>query len=293
MDRPARSVFSSFVVILFLATSPAFAVTIDFDSPGDLTNNFNLNYNSSPSPGYIEVSSAGIANSGAVGYVYASGSDSADTTAVYNGAYNNLLGANVISVSAFVKFDPNTADGQLLQLGFLGDPAWQFRGGGYDESEVRTFVSVRVMHGTGNTVYFQTQQRWGTSSELQTLVWIYVSNNNLVTRELTPNNWYKLTGSFQVDPILDSDRIKTAGKLENWGAAGTAYTSTVYIWGSTFVNPNPIAGDAEVYAGFRSFNRGASMVDNFYADVVPEPLTAASVILGCGSLASYVRRRRK
>jgi hypothetical protein len=279
------------VVILFLATSPAFAVTIDFNTPGDLLGNFNQNCNTSP-PDYIEVTSGGIASTGAVGF----NTTIRDTTAVYKNESYSFVGGTILMASAFFMFNPTASTGSLMQVGFLGQDDWQFRAGGYVESEFRTFVCNRLVYdpaGT-NTVYFQTQQRYGLASDSQLYVWGYTANGQWVTRtkQLTPGNWYKFTGIFQEDPALGADRIKTTNILEDWGD-GTAYSSTVYQYSGTFSQPNPIANDPDVYAAFKSMERGASMVDNFYADVVPEPLTAASVILGCGSLASYVRRRKQ
>jgi hypothetical protein len=285
MDRPEHGALSAFVVILFLATSPARATSIDFDSPGDLTQNFNLNCNSPP-PDYIEVSSGGIANSGAVGF----GPTIRDTTAVYTGEPFSFLGGNILTVSEFAKFTPYRAGEKLLQVGFTGDETWQFRGGGYDDAQIRYFTSVRVLYQGGNDVYFGAQHRWGVASEMGTWVWVHVPSGDLATRQLIPDHWYKLTGYFQEDPTLDSDRIRATGVLEDW-ADGSAYTSTVYQWSINFPQANPIANDPSIYAAFRSTEGGTMMLDNFYADVIPEPLTAAALFIACGCLASYVRRR--
>lgn len=155
----------------------------------------------------------------------------------------------------------------FLQVGFTAENTWLFRISGYDTTENRYFVSLRLSpdSDSADVINFQMQQRYGTASQSQT--YYYPG----ITRTLTEGNWYKLTGEFK--SANAGTQITVRGSFEDWGLSGTGPVSTLWTYPEwTFPMPNPIASDDTVWAGFRAVNQsGAAAVDNFSASGPASP----------------------
>ena len=242
----------------------ALEVEADFNTAGELAHKFNLN-RVSGSATYSEAQGVGVGGTG--GVAVSPVTIDTDTTAVYKTQSFSFASGDWLTASAFAKRVDATGWVNFLQVGFTGENTWQFRISGYDTSENRYFVSLRLSpdSDSADVINFQMQQRYGTASQVQT--YYYPG----ITRTLTEGNWYKLTGEFKNTNA--GTQVTVRGAFDDWGPSGTALVSRLWTYPEwTFPMPNPIASDDTVWAGFRAVNQsGAIAVDNFSASGPASP----------------------
>jgi hypothetical protein len=266
------------------------ADTVDFNTAGDLTGKFNLNYQNGTT-GFAEVANGGIGNSGAVDVT---ANNPPDVTAVYNVKSYNLADGP-IRLQEYVKVLPQyTTGNRLLQLGMIDDTATghQLNGGApaiADYISARVFPTVNPAAGaTTGAFTWQVQSGQATGA------------GNTATTNLTQSpdfnlilgDWYLLT--VDITRTATANTFSVGGSIQDFGIDGLTPGATM-----TFAPANISANTADIYndtTAFGSFRGhagtgGADMYDNFsITQAVPEPgsmLALASI----GVLGSIRRRR--
>jgi hypothetical protein len=272
-----------------LLTMPAAARAglVDYNAPGDLAANFSLNHAGAGNK-YSEVASGGLGGSRAI----ASGFpvDAVHTTALFD--QNNFSFANVgdsVTMSQFVLRQDDAGfpfEFSFMQLGILQNATGRL---GIDIG-TDSYVSLRVLSDTVSPtgVFLQTEVKGsGDSARTQ-------QNTTGQSADLTAGHWYRLTATFE---NLSSTDVRITGALEDWGATGSAFQSTILeLLGSnpqSTVDLSGLAGstvlsDGQVWGGWRGFAEGGgALYDNF--SIVPEPTTLGLFATGVFML---LRRRR-
>ena len=281
-------------VLVSALTSLTHAELIDFNSPGQLSNNFN-SVTTSGVQNYGQSPVGGVGHSGSVAFF----SDSSDeTTAILNtGSFDFSSVGTKLQISMFFRPKESRATPQevpeyykwsSIKLGFsassstglsLATPGNQFFAAGLGNQDNYSAP------GFAFTPFFQTGHISGGSS-----------TTTPRPIELTGTAIYKVTATFEnlgYREVFENSGLypMTAMSLsvDNYGAEGGGPISRLFD-----VTRNeilPFAPPTELWAGFLATSaNGAEALDNFEAAVVPEPSTYALVLMA-GALW-FTRRRR-
>jgi hypothetical protein len=252
-------------------------IAVDFDTPGDLVNQFSLN--ASPAGiKYTQVATGGLANSGAVDLLNTTDSD--HTTAAYNGRFFGFdAPGRSVTISSFVRRrNASASQTPWLMLGVLSDLNERMDAGVGTSS----YASIRLDPGAGaalpSDVILRTETKVSGGSRVR------VTPGQ--TGSLLAGNWYRLSATFTYNSATD---LLIGMDLEDWGTTGAALQSNVFSLAPTLINLSgldQVNGDSTVWVGFRAFHEGgADLLDNFAA--TPEPASLA--LLGA---AAFLGRRR-
>lgn len=275
----ARIARNTLVSALALAATASLAnaqfISVDFNTPGDLTTKFS---NNDPSGviRYAQVASGGLADSGAVNLLNTV--DSTHTTAVYNQlSYEFSQPGHSVTVSQFVKRqNALITQTPFIMLGILSDLGGRMDG----NTATNSYASIRIDPSSGSTatsVLLQTETKGNGANRTRV--------NTGLTASLVSGDWYRVTGTFKMNSATD---LLISMTLEDWGPTGAAYQSTALSLSPLLVSltgSNLVTGDSSVWVGFRAFDEGGSdLLDSFSA--APEPATLS--LLG---LAALVARR--
>jgi hypothetical protein len=284
---------------LFALNGLAYADSVDFNTPGDLSGKFTINNQTGAAgTGFSQMSSGGVGNSGGVD-VTAGPSNTLDATAIYNvRSFNPADGP--ITISQFVKVLPAPyANGdRLLHLGLIDDLAanHQLNGGA---PAVADFISARmsptaatVAGATTGPFAFQVQVAQSTAGAAT------ATDNNTqgAPVNLILGDWYQF--SIDITKTGTPNVFSVGGRLQDFGADGLT-PGTVFTFPAennilTNARSTDIYNDTTVYGAFRGHaaGGGADMYDNFsITQAVPEP--ASFGIFGLAALAMGARRKRK
>ncbi|MDB6037014.1 MAG: hypothetical protein JWM99_855 [Verrucomicrobiales bacterium] len=277
-------------VIMHLSRANAQNVSVNFNTPGDLANKFNVYQNATPplvvSPGaatspYSQTTSGGAGGGGGVGINSGTGI-TADSTGIYkNSSFNFANSGTTVTITSLLNVTANTGGGnRLLQLGFVNENT-----SGMNGNAGLAFMSLRLSTvGTSGNVYTPNYQikdaASGTSGP---------SFTPNVT--LAPGEWYQLSGTFQ---NLGGGAIQISGTLKDFGIDGTTPGDTIFTYPTQTLTAIDIASDSSVWPAFRAFkNDGAAGIDSFTAtSTVPEPGTLVLMGAGISGLLIAARRRR-
>jgi len=276
---------------LFALSGLAYADSVDYNTPGDLTTKFKLN-NQTGTGGFTQIANGGIGDSGAVN-ITAGPSGTQDVTAVYNVKSYNLDNGS-IRLSQAVKVLSQYSNGdRLLQLGLIDDTATgrQLNGGA---PALGDFISARVFptagpSGTTGPFVWQVQAGQATGAGNTA-----TSNNaQSAAFNLTLGDWYQLT--VDITKSGTANTFSVAGSLQDLGPTGLTPGTTLTFGPETSSNANTLDlyTDATVFGAFRGHasTGGADTYDNFSIIQVPEPGSFA--LLGSASIALSIRRKRK
>jgi hypothetical protein len=275
----------SFIVGLLATALSTFAqsVSIDFNTPGQLANNFNFYTNATPPVGnpYTQYPIGGIGNSGAVGVAAGGTTVTADSTGIYKSQSFDFSKAGAqLTISEYVNLIPVTSGGnRLLQLGFVNENT-----SGMNGNPGLAFMSLRLstVGTSGNTYTPAYQDKMSAGSTVNTT---FTPNVNL-----TSGDWYKLSGTFLNQ---GGGKFQVSGLLEDYGATGLSSPVTVFTFPNQSFSNTDITGDAAVWAAFRSFHGdGANALDNFTAQAVPEPGMLALWVTALLGLGCWRRSRK-
>jgi PEP-CTERM motif len=271
-----------------LVTVPAQTVSVNFDTVGDLINNFNIYQNTSPpvinaatgSP-YTRSLTGGVGGSGRVNIATPATGITPDSTAIYkNSSFDFSTAGAMLNVSAYVDIiAPTEAGNRLLHLGFANEST-----SGLNGNAGLAFMGFRLNPtAIGSTVFApQWQTKTASGGTANT-----AGGANLT---LTSGDWYQVSVTFK---NLGGGNIQGSALVQDFGANGlTAGASSVVS--PISLTSADIASDATVWPAFRTFAAdGSGGIDNFSASVVvPEPGTTVLVSLGLGTLVFAGRRRR-
>jgi hypothetical protein len=286
---------------LFALSGLAKADSVDFNTAGDLNGKFTINNQTGTAvtpgfPGYSQVTSGGVGNSGAVD-VTAGPSGTLDATAIYNVRSYNLADGP-IRLSEAVKILPAVTSGdRLLHMGLIDDTAinHQLNGGA---PSLADFISARVFPTApsaagATTSPFVYQVQVGQS----TGVLATATTNNPQTAtpfNLILGDWYQFT--VDITKSATANTFTVAGFLQDLGTDGLTPGTTLSFGPENISSANSvdIYNDTTVFGAFRSHAAagGADLLDNFsITQPVPEP--ASLGVLGLASMAMLARRRKK
>jgi hypothetical protein len=269
-----------------LVMAQAQSFTVNFNTPGDLANNFNIYQNTSPpvtnaatgSP-YSQSLTGGVGGSGLVNIAAPGTGITPDATAIYmNTSFDFSTAGAALNISAYVNvIAPTETGNRLLHLGFANSST-----SGLNGNAGLAFMGFRLNPTTiGSTVFTpQWQTKTVSGSTVNT-----AGGGNLT---LTAGDWYEVSVTFQ---NLGGGNIQGSGFVEDFGVNGLTPGASFSISPITFTSAD-IASNSAVWAAFRTFQAdGDGGFDNFSASVVPEPGTTVLVGLGLGTFLLVGRRQ--
>lgn len=84
-------------------------------------------------------------------------------------------------------------------------------------------------------------------------------------------------------------------KFSNWGANGLTYNPSSLITLNNSITNADLYGASSIYVGFESYqqSRGATKIDTFSMDVIPEPSAAALLFVGLTAIGLASRSRKR
>jgi hypothetical protein len=273
---------------LALAQSPA--VFVNFNTSGDLLNNFNIYQNSSPtrvvtadaatSP-YSQATTGGVGGGGRVNITTGTGI-TPDSTAIYrNMSFNFASSGEALTVSSFVRIQAPTESGnRLLHLGFANENT-----SGLNGNAGLAFMGFRLNPtAVGSTVL---APQWQT----KTAAGGTVNTSGGANVVLTAGDWYQMSLTFLNQ---GGGQIQGSGFLQDFGSDGLTPSGVLLFFSPTVLTSVDIASDSTVWGAFRSFAAdGAGGLDNFSISAIPEPGTVALLGLGLGAMVLTGIRSRK
>ena len=265
-------------------SNPAQNVSVDFNTPGQLANQFNIYQNATPGLGspYAQYPIGGLGDGGAVAVLPGATNVTPDATAIFKNQSLDFSSAGAqLNISEYINVVAQTGSGnRLLQLGFVNENT-----SGMNGNNGLAFMSLRLstVGASGNIYTPAYQDKMSAGSTVNT------SLSPNVT--LTPGDWYRLSGSFL---NLGGGKFEVSGLLEDYGPAGISSPVTVFTFAPQDFTNTEITSDAAVWAAFRSFHAdGANALDNFTAQVVPEPGVLTLCIAGFLGLGCWFRAGRR
>jgi hypothetical protein len=286
MNRIACTTVVAAAALAALA-APAHSASIDFNGGAtDLSNNFTQITNGTG--GTVSwASTIGIGGGGGLDTTSGDG-----TSAIYTPSSFDFSSAGTqLEVSMFFKWQNRTAGDKPLMLGFVSASNGDLR-------LASNYVGARVTSNrTPNATTTGPEPRSNANTvSIDVINYANLGINNTTNASgtaaltggmtsLAAGNWYRLSVLVE---NAGSNNVDYTVELADFGTAGTTLVGSLLSHTTTFANA-PMTGDSSVYAAFRSAaDAGADALDNFSADVVPEP--ASLGLLGLAPLA--LRRRR-
>ena len=266
------------VALLSLASVRAADLNLNFDTPDQLRNNFNVfihvgdnnvgnRFAPATDPGlrYVETAAGGIGGSGAVDIV--SGTDS---TAIYKtSSFDFSYDGAVIKETLFFKLLASTVD-RPIQMGFTGENNSSLNG-----NTGHYFMSLRpnIRNGTSLNAQFHAQHKTAAGGTTG-------PDNIGPTLTLLAGHWYKFSATFKNTINTTADSFEVSGILDDYGTDGTAFVANLenIPTQTGLVNPD-ITHDSTVWAAFRGWNSAADLYDN-YSVIVPDPTANPPTVAG-------------
>ena len=269
-----------------LVMAQAQSFIVNFDTPGDLANNFNIYQNTSPpvvnaatgSP-YSQSLTGGVGGSGSVSIATPAAGITPDSTAIWkNSSFDFSTAGATVNVSAYVDVIPPTEAGnRLLHLGFANENT-----SGLNGNAGLAFMGFRLNPTAVGSTIFAPQWQTKTASGGT----VNTSGGGNLT--LTAGDWYQVSVTFQ---NLGAGNIQGSAFVRDFGTDGLTPGASSSI-SSVSLTSADIASDSSVWAAFRTFQAdGAGGLDNFSASVVPEPGT--TLLVGTGLGVFLLARRRQ
>ena len=271
------------MVVLAIAPVVRAGFVVDYDNPGDLAANFNLNHNGAGNK-YVET--AGVGLGGTQGVTILGAVDQAHTSAVYRLSSFDFSGTgDLVTVEHFfLRQDAPfpIVNFSVPQIGILTDNTEHFGSNVAGQS----YASLRLLSSTANDtdVFLQSEVKSGSGTRQQA--------GGPDSATLTAGNWYRMVASFENVSATD---VRITGALEDWGTTGASLVSTVLQITNadaaslmSFTGTDVVLGDSSVWPGWRAFAEGGvAVMDDFAA--APEPSTLALLAVAGG----LIRRRRR
>lgn len=258
-----RTMIAAGLVVAMASAAPAAIISINYDTEGDLVDNFAFNKSTENTSDtqYDRQDGIGVGGSGGVdlqgdGAVATYDQQSFDLTAE----------GSSLTLSHEILYDADSNDDAFVinRVGFLGDT-----GLGFGASNRLVADLANLNSGTG--FHF----------------WIDGSIKTGAQVTLTDDTWYRLIATFTA---TGANNVEISAELFDLGADGTATPTSLGT--DSYSASTSLRTDSEVYAGWKiaggPTGSGSIVADNF--QVIPEPTFVALFALGGAGL--LVGRRR-
>ena len=295
------------LAVLFLAMGgrpvQAQAVSLDFETIGQLTNNFmffaNGSTNPIPSSSFSEEAGTGAGASRGISLV-----GNVDSTAVYTNSTFSFRPGRILGASMKFKLKNGTAGStnRALSLGFLnttnGNPGSMTNFGGV----FYTSVSINTVGANAN-VQLEQQSRQDPSGIATR--YPVLNGAGLTTNTTYLGRWYRLSAAFlngstnTSAPFTNTHRFATA--LQDYGTDGVTpgpvvYTTDFISTTNTFVLNTNLTDATNVFFAFRGFDTsGGDLYDDLRIHtngitpaIATEPIATTNVSTGTRLALSVV-----
>lgn len=278
----------AFLLLLLVAPPAQSQQLYDFNSSGQLTNNFYAGIHQGGVG--TQSGSGGLSDSGWVPSSIGPGSRGAEVTdATFSGQ------TNAITLSIYFQWTANSLfTGESLQLGVgrtTDSSTFSPYGGNSGATTNTTTQSLSV--GIGPRTQANDVRIYASTMENGTNANLTQPASPVAT--LTASNWYYL----QVDLSLLGATNGFGYKVELYNSSSNGVVSggSLLSWSNGFTNAALSDGQLNAYFLTRnSAQAGIAGVDNFYVSAIPEPSTSHIVLvglLGIGLVAILRRSRRR
>ncbi|HEY0457425.1 MAG TPA: hypothetical protein VGE41_13725, partial [Verrucomicrobiae bacterium] len=253
------------------------AVSIDFNTPGQLTNNFSVRGRVSGQPAvWYEVSNGGLTNSGALDGTQNISPFSTVTYTKDSFPFPLNDGATLNMSIMFKGKQPFTnLIGTQMLLGFLdnGTNALLMATNNYFEgNSPANWMNVRTKVTAQNTNFAMEYGTYITTNLGTNFIYNNFSTLGLAYSTNAFTNWYRLTASFTRTNLTN---VLFGGGLQDMGPAGI--TPSTNLQGMTIVSPlivHTLALGTNLYAGFLGLETaGIDLIDNFMVWMTNGPAT--------------------
>jgi len=276
--KPSSRAFCLAFCWIWLATA-GFAQTVflNFNTPGQYTNNFNPWNDNGGGNGanysFTESTNDGVGGSGGVSVF-----QSSDMTATYNGGGWNLAtnGATVF-VSLLVYADGQSS-GDKVQLGLVNSTT-----NGLNSNPNVAFESMRFIPNSATSWSLYEQFRTNNTT---------VSSAALGNVTVTVNHWYKFLVAV-TNTSAATGNLVAGCTLLDYGADGLTPGTNLITFAATVSHPvQNLASNTTVWPALRAFtDAGISAWDNFLVFQPASPpvltLTLTNQVLTSGSTATF------
>lgn len=247
-------------------------VTVDFDDPGDLTDNFAFNSvtENTADTKYDRQGGIGVGGSGGVDL------QGNGAVATYDQQTFDLTDeGSSVSISLDSLYDAGSDADEFVinRVGLLSNA-----GDGFGAAN-RALANLNNDSGGSS----------GAGDELLSIGWDDNGFDGMATPfTLSDDTWYRLIATFTA---VGADELEIVAELFALGADGTSEPIAVTSFSKTVIAAD-LRADPTLYAGWKiaggSTGSGAIVADNF--EVIPEP--SALLLMGAGGLAMLARRPR-
>ena len=276
---------------LLAAAGGAQAALVDFNTPGDLTNNFFTEADDPIGEALVEADAVGVGGSRGVSILGSETVETPDTGPVYTGAslpFNTVGTSLAASIYFHTRSPVGTAppwdtEARVLEVGFNSANDADVTGG---------------HNGAGGKLQFFNSG--GNDSAVDDVEIEFRRSNGDVGTSVSPTSfdiqsgrWYKAT--FTMTSQGAGQPIPATFVLDDYGTDGTALAQAG-VFSHSFDIPaeDILTADGDVYGAFRVRNsaRLFDAIDNFEIVLVPEPTSGiALAAVGMGLLARRRTRR--
>ncbi|HWL51124.1 MAG TPA: hypothetical protein VNQ90_01720 [Chthoniobacteraceae bacterium] len=279
-----------------LTPAPAQAQLYDFNTPGQLVDDFTRVPDSGNTLYWTQQATGGLNNSGWIVTNTGSGS---------NARYSEILdqgfaaGATPFTLSLHFKWQPNTLFvGDLLEIGIgrSTDPQAPFTpvspgsGGPYPAAWQELQLGLGGVRDSANVGIPNTVRFYGSVLVDGVLTNFNPPSSGGPTATLVDGGWYFLKLDFA--PTAAEDGYIVSLSLSQSSNTGVVSDDPLMTWTTTQINPKLLEGDLQFYLTGRNAPwSGIVGIDNIHVSPIPEPSVAW--LAGGALLALFALQRRQ
>jgi len=264
---------------------PGSLTYLDFNTAGQLNNNFRVNQPNGALDGLVEMPLGGVGGSRCLDIA----TGIFDATAVLNQPMRFSQQYDTIGMSVMVKFKVPTTNAPMLELGlvdstnsslaFVQGQAWISA-----HTEIVNAAPLAVPPATGITLNHRAKLKNASLTNTYTASSTY---------NLIPGRWYKLTAVFENYTVIGTNAYRVHAGIQDMGNNGLTPGPMITTIGPAYGTNADMCNAATVYPAFRVGDAsGVDLVDNFvlYGSGVPPivPVQPQPAFVLAGQRATFV-----